>query len=240
MNTSSALLLGAFSSLLLPACLALPVGDSGCQHADCAQSSHASVPVQAQPVQAERIDPAPVDDEADAWARSLAEPSVLYSRDGTPVQQASSAASVPLEPPGMLDTRDVERPETGRLYLLELYQQAVDERDDLLDEVMRQEAFLLELRTANAVLVTQVSEVQAHSMELDADKQRAEQQSFELASRLTAAQIGRLQAELRQLRAESEMLDPGGMIGARLGSDPSMLEPERASGQPSETDRRPR
>jgi len=223
MNTPSVLLAGALACVLLPGCLALPLGSATCQHPECVDAPKASVPVEASSA------------EPDAWARSFEEPSVLYSRDGKPVQRESTVASVPAEPAGLVGTRDVERPETGRLYLLELYQQAVDERDDLLDEVMRQEAFLLELRAANAALETQVAEVQAHSITLEADKQRAEQKSFELASRVTAAQIGRLQAELRQLRAQAGELDPMGLQPTsmepapemQMSTDSSMQQPER-------------
>ena len=45
--------------------------------------------------------------------------------------------------------------------------------------------------------------MQARLQTLEQDKLAAEEQGYELAGRLTTAQIGRLQAELRQLRGEA-------------------------------------
>jgi len=206
-------------ALLCASCLQLPPlasSSAPCRHADCAES----------PPTAEAVEPEPEAD-PDPWARSADEPTVLYARDGSPVAQADAQAAMPVEPvPTAPNARDVQR-EDGRLYLLELYQNAVDERDELLDEVARQEAIILDLRSIQQSIEEQFAELQQRVQTLEQARLAAEEQSYELAGRLATAQIGRLQAELRELRREAgipflEAASSGGMAGA--GSAPEGRE----------------
>ena len=226
MKTSALVpLLAAFG---MSSCLQLPpLGGNPCHPSTCEHHGVQSVPVAPGPASAtvpERAAPmdsakgmTPTDSttsatqpEPDPWARADSPPAVLWARDGSPVDDGrgpvedAHAMPEPTTTPGPSapNARDVKS-EDGRLYLLELYQSAVDERDDLILEVGRQEEIILDLRSLHATLETEFSEMQARLQTLEQEKMAAEEQSFELANRLTTAQIGRLQAELQELRQQA-------------------------------------
>lgn len=118
----------------------------------------------------------------------------LYARDGsivagTPEQSGAGAHAAPVAP------RELEPSETGRTYILELYQKAIDERDSLRHEVDALNA----QSSANAAQLAQ-NQVELQTLRLrvaalEAESQRRLDENIELAARLVTAQIRRLQAE---------------------------------------------
>jgi hypothetical protein len=102
--------------------------------------------------------------------------------------------------------RGLETPPAGRMHIIELYQQVLDERDALSAEVerLREELDATRLAldgktAANEDLSTRLASVQAAHQALMADNQS-------IAARLVQAQIRRLEAEkmLLETRIESE------------------------------------
>jgi hypothetical protein len=130
-------------------------------------------------------------------------PTQLYARDGSVVSGAAS-------PSNDVAQRELAPSETGRTYILELYQRALDERDTLRREL---DALGAELSTAQTALTQRESEtkdLQARFAELEARLQRAVDENVDLAARLVTAQIRRLQAEkvLLEARIAQQQLAP--------------------------------
>jgi DNA repair exonuclease SbcCD ATPase subunit len=97
--------------------------------------------------------------------------------------------------------RDVRPSEDGRTYLLELYQRAIEERDALASDAR---ALTAELERARATLAERdrtQAELMRRIAELESERERRAAESFELAARLTTAQIRRLQVEKALLEA---------------------------------------
>lgn len=115
---------------------------------------------------------------------------LLYARDGS-VVDASAAES---EEPGTAARREVGG-ETGRMYLLELYQQVIDERDSLSREVYALRADLEAQSGALGQSQARVIELEGTLRQQGEQSQRLGVENQDLAARLTTAQIRRLQAE---------------------------------------------
>lgn len=141
-----------------------------------------------------------------------AAPAQLYARDGSVVQTAQNAP----QEAGVAD-RDLAPSEGGRMYILELYQKAIDDRDALELEVRSVQSELERARQS----VTRAQAEQQTAAErvaaLEAENQRLLAENVELASRLTTAQIRRLQAEklllenrLAELRSAAPTLPAAG------------------------------
>ncbi len=141
-----------------------------------------------------------------------AAPAQLYARDGSVVQTAQNAP----QEAGVAD-RDLAPSEGGRMYILELYQKAIDDRDALELEVRSVQSELERARQS----VTRAQAEQQTAAErvaaLEAENQRLLAENVELASRLTTAQIRRLQAEklllenrLAELRSTAPTLPAAG------------------------------
>lgn len=117
------------------------------------------------------------------------EPPRLYARDGTVVAGPEDVSALGPQ------RREVGEGTSGRMVLLELYQNVIEERDALSLEVTALRAELEKAqaaqRAAEAEALAQTSRVEV--LEVERDRLRAE--SLELAGRLTTAQIRRLQAE---------------------------------------------
>jgi hypothetical protein len=113
----------------------------------------------------------------------------LYARDGTLIAGPADAS----QPTGP-QSRELGDG-SGRMVLLELYQNVIEERDGLALEVAALRAELDRARatqkSAETEALAQVSRVEA----LETERARLEQQALEMAGRLTTAQIRRLQAE---------------------------------------------
>ena len=117
------------------------------------------------------------------------EPPRLYARDGTLVAGPADGAQ-----PNGPQSRELGDG-SGRMVLLELYQNVIEERDALSLEVSSLRAELEKSRAAQKSAETealaQVSRVEA----LEAERTKLAADSLEMAGRLTTAQIRRLQAE---------------------------------------------
>ena len=118
---------------------------------------------------------------------------LLYARDGSVVSQGNSSSAT------NLPRRDVQNQEGSRTKILELYERVVEERDQLRLVVSARESELVQLRQ-------QLEREVARSNGLESRVVSAEQasvglagQNLELAARLTAAQIKRLEAEKKWL-----------------------------------------
>lgn len=124
-------------------------------------------------------------------------PSRLYSWDGSVVQGASPNHSVAMaqEP-----AHGIEPPEGGRSHILQLYQDAVTERDALDGEVRALQAQGQLDRDAIADLEAQVAALEARNMSLMEARQALVDENIELADRLVTAQIERLQTDAVLLR----------------------------------------
>lgn len=178
----------------------------------CATTSGAKVPPPGTP-SAESASP------QDASMRSVpqaqqpaAAPAQLYARDGSVVNPSKGAS----QEAGVAD-RDLAPSEGGRMYILELYQKAIDDRDALELEVRSAQA---ELERARAAVTKAEAEQQTAAERvaaLEAENQRLLSENVELAARLTTAQIRRLQAEklllenrLAELRTAAPTLPAAG------------------------------
>jgi hypothetical protein len=115
---------------------------------------------------------------------------LLYARDGSVVDPATS----PAQERGAPARRDVGG-DSGRMHLLELYQQVIDERDDLGREVHALRADVEAQTLALEHSRAQASALEARVRELEAQVARLGAENQDLAARLTTAQIRRLQAE---------------------------------------------
>jgi hypothetical protein len=142
----------------------------------------------------------PVD--ASAPAEAAATQDTLYARDGTPV-----ATTVQPKASNELPARDLAPSEGGRMYILELYQKAIDERDALAAEVRTMQGDLEKLRAVIAQRESESAAQAARIEQLAAERQRAIEENIELAARLTTAQIRRLQAEKLLLETRLSELD---------------------------------
>ena len=144
---------------------------------------------------------------------------VLYARDGTPVSPASTAGAG-----GPLTSRDLAGNQGGRMHILELYQNVIEERDTLSMEV---DALIEEVDYTRQALATADRRIEELEAELQAAAEQAQRlrlENVELAGRLTIAQIRRLQAEkilLESRLAEIEAVEQAArMDGAPIASAP--------------------
>lgn len=127
--------------------------------------------------------------------------SPLYGWDGSPVgpppsgtvQRTADTAGHPLEDGG-----------GSRLVLLDLYQRAVEERDEYLLEVEAQNRALELAEGRFQELSAQHDELAAAFDRLGVEKSDLELENADLAGRLTTAQIRRLEAEKAWLEAAIE------------------------------------
>lgn len=129
--------------------------------------------------------PRPLVATADGWSGSQ-----LYARDGSVVGQAPAAADNRTAAP-----RELASADGGRMYILELYQKAIEERDALQGELG---SLRNELRSVHEALVASDADLDGADAEIErlrAENQRLLDENIELAARLTTAQIRRLQVE---------------------------------------------
>lgn len=136
------------------------------------------------------------------WETGLGQSgAVLYGRDGSPVGSAGGpqAGQARVQGPKVTETGDMpHRPaEAGgtRPVLLELFQEAVAERDNLSLELEMTRVALREtedrLMGMEDQLMDEMQASQAAKVSLD----KAEEQTYEMGRRLAVAQMRRLEAE---------------------------------------------
>jgi len=148
------------------------------------------------------------------------EASVLYARDGSPVRDLA---------PGALQTlptsasRELGSEEGGsRLYLLELYQDAIEQKEELTLENRRHAAALSTAAERERELEERVQTLEDENSTLQDFAAQFERTNVELAERLTTAQIRRLEAEKMLLEATLEWNRalPSGVDGSAILEDP--------------------
>lgn len=136
------------------------------------------------------------------WAEQQ-EPT-LYARDGSVVQGPKSRSDAKTATETAADARhdpvhdpihEIGTRDGSRMYLLELYQKSVEERESLTREVKSLQAALTKVGDAQAAVEKERdgARMQIEKLQADLDKARADNQ--ELAGRLLTAQIRRLEAE---------------------------------------------
>jgi hypothetical protein len=133
----------------------------------------------------------PADPGAAHAGSSAWESSTLYARDGTPLDTKANPQAPASEPAA----RELQPSETGRMYILELYQKAIDERDGLRRELATLAADLEQAKSQLTQGQQQQSDLAARVAQLEADNQRRVEENVDLAARLVTAQIRRLQVE---------------------------------------------
>jgi len=102
-------------------------------------------------------------------------------------------------------THGVEPTESGRLYILELYQQVLDQRDALEQEVAALQADLELKETEITGLGGRATEGEGRVGMLEQELAALRAENQDLAARLTTAQVRRLEAEKLLLLARIEM-----------------------------------
>jgi septal ring factor EnvC (AmiA/AmiB activator) len=135
-----------------------------------------------------------LDSGAEGWNGSR-----LYARDGSVVGQAPASSDARTAAP-----RELAASDGGRMYILELYQKTIEERDALQGELASLRA---ELRTVQEALVASDADLDGADAEIErlrAENKRLLEENIDLAARLTTAQIRRLQVEkiLLEMRVE--------------------------------------
>lgn len=127
------------------------------------------------------------------WVQARApQETPLFARDGGVVD----ATAEPYQP-----HHGPEPTGTGRMYLLELYQQAIDDRDALELEMKAVDAALQRTQGALDEALAQVAAMEVEVQRLSAEHADLQAENLDLAGRLTTAQIRRLEAEKLLLEA---------------------------------------
>lgn len=125
---------------------------------------------------------------------------VLYARDGSVVANEPAGSITAASEP----TRDVAPHAGSRMYLLDLYQKAMDEKDALAVEVKGLNSALSQEQTSLESMTKDRDTLAARVKELEAQNEHAAVENADLAARLTTAQIRRLEAEKLLLEAQIE------------------------------------
>lgn len=131
----------------------------------------------------------------------------LYARDGS-VVDASPRGSV--EPRETL-SHDLQPSGGGRMYILELYQEVMNERDDLQRELYQVSEENKKKSAALAEAEIRYAQLEEHIGGLEQEKRQLVEENLDLAGRLTTAQIRRLEAE--RLLLKSRILEAQDSVG---------------------------
>ncbi len=99
-------------------------------------------------------------------------------------------------------SRTIGPAQEGRMHIIELYSQVLDERDALAEEVEQLKTALMKTRTLLERGDTNLAETQSGVLELEQEVERLRLENQELSARLTTAQIRRLEAEKLLLEAK--------------------------------------
>lgn len=124
----------------------------------------------------------------------------VYDADGGAAKAQVPGAVGELDGP----MRELEMSGSGRLYLLEMYQQALEDRDTLEMEVGTLTARLEHMQARNTELETQLAATDAARAKLAEDGETLRAENQDLAARLVTAQIRRLEAEKMLIEARIE------------------------------------
>ncbi|MBJ02648.1 MAG: hypothetical protein CMK00_07250 [Planctomycetes bacterium] len=138
------------------------------------------------------VESVPPAEEPGEWTASMEGEGPLYGWDGSVVvgegDGSVSQAPAPLR-------RETAGAEGSRMYILELYQETVDERDRLRIELESLEGALGRAQALYDDLWSSFEGMQAEQARLKAERESQRAENFDLAARLTTAQIRRLEAE---------------------------------------------
>lgn len=156
---------------------------------------------------------------AAAWSETPA--ATLYARDGTAVQGAGSVAA---EPP----RHDAGVPRASRMSLLELYQKALEEKENYVREVQALQASVDVASETQAQLARERDDARTRAAAFEEAAQRAQAENADLAARLVTAQIRRLEAEKLLLETRLEALRRGSAPAADVRTSVN-LSGERAA-----------
>jgi hypothetical protein len=125
---------------------------------------------------------------------------VAYARDGSVVVGDEPGSITTTGEP----TRDVASHAGSRMYLLDLYQKAMDEKDALSLEVKGLGSALSQEQGALEAMTKERDALAAKLQQMQGDNERFAAENADLAARLTTAQIRRLEAEKLLLEAQIE------------------------------------
>jgi hypothetical protein len=143
----------------------------------------------------------------------------LLSRDGGVVAGPGAGTTDVTSPRHGVQTSD-----EGRMYIVELYQKALDERDSLRVEVDGLMAVLGQTQEEAAALSAELERERAEVARLRVEIQSVSGENVELAARLATAQLRRLEAEKllleERLHAQSSPPPADGTQG-ELAAEPS-------------------
>jgi chromosome segregation ATPase len=128
----------------------------------------------------------------------------LYARDGSIVNAANQPTRPDQEP-----RRELGAQEGSRVYLLELYQKAMDEKNALALEVESLRATLDDERKSATATTTEEDQLKTNLAQVTQERDALKAQALDLAARVTSAQIARLEAEkaLLQLQIDAAQKD---------------------------------
>lgn len=136
--------------------------------------------------------------------------------------------AVAAQPPGGVErlgapARELDTSGGGRLYLLEMYQQALDERDALEMEAAGLTSRLEQLQQRVASLEEERAKERERSREFERAVEELRAENQDLAARLVTAQIRRLEAEkmLIEVRIEQERGGPAAAVREAAPIEPS-------------------
>jgi chromosome segregation ATPase len=121
----------------------------------------------------------------------------LYARDGSVVTAGSQSSRPDQEP-----RRELGSQEGSRVYLLELYQKAMDEKNALALEVESLRATLEDERNSATATTGEQDKLKAELAEVTKERDALRAQALDLAARVTSAQIARLEAEKSLLQTQ--------------------------------------
>ncbi len=162
--------------------------------------------------------PGPQNDQRTAaWSGSR-----LYARDGSVVGPAPAGLA---QDSRTAAPRELESSDGGRMYILELYQKAIDERDALHGELA---GLRSQMRSVQEALIASENDLDAADVQLErlqAENKRLLAENVELAARLTTAQIRRLQVE--KILLESRIEELNALQAAAAQTDASVRAEER-------------
>jgi len=122
---------------------------------------------------------------------------VLYARDGSVVNAGNQPTRPDQEP-----RRELGSQEGSRVYLLELYQKAMDEKNALALEVESLRATLEDERKTATTTGTEEEQLKASLAQVTQERDALKTQALDLAARVTSAQIARLEAEKALLQLQ--------------------------------------
>lgn len=138
----------------------------------------------------------------------------LYARDGSVVNAGSQPTRADQEP-----RRELGAQEGSRVYLLELYQKAMDEKNALALEVESLRATLDDERKTATATTTEEDQLKASLAQVTQERDALKAQALDLAARVTSAQIARLEAEKALLQMQIDTAQKDETSTHRSGRD---------------------